>query len=86
MRSRDAGIMYVGPVAMMCGSKWITAASIAACWPQMASTCVMVPIRTENKLHFTARLAYEADSLADLHIQLLPSGGIQRQGVSEKPS
>ena len=41
-------------------------------------SCMMVSNLTENKLHFTARLAYEADSPADLHIQLLSSGEIQR--------
>ena len=39
---------------------------------------MMVSNLTENKLHFTARLAYEADSPADLHIQLLSFGEIQR--------
>ena len=38
-------------------AKKITAASSATCWLGFASTCVIVPICTENVLRFSARLA-----------------------------
>jgi hypothetical protein len=37
-------------------AKKITAASSATRWLGIASTCVMVPVRTENWLRFSARL------------------------------
>ena len=32
------------------------AASIATCWPEMARTCVIVPLCTESRLRFSTRL------------------------------
>jgi hypothetical protein len=34
----------------------MTAARMATCWPEMARTCVIVPICTEKGLRFSAHL------------------------------
>lgn len=42
-------------------AKQITPATITTCWPEMASTCVIVLVCTESRLRFRATLGEEPE-------------------------
>jgi hypothetical protein len=52
-----------GGTATRRSPKNTTAARIATCWPEIAGTCVLVPIQTERGFRFSARLGSSSPSV-----------------------
>jgi hypothetical protein len=56
IRVSVAGMRRIVGTAKARGTKQITAASTEMCCPEIARTCVIVPLCTESRFHFSVRL------------------------------